>query len=114
MREEIDSNGNKFYYNDNNELHREDGPAIERANGSKEWLINGKYHREDGPAIEYANGNKFWYIDGKRHREDGPAIDCSNGYKEWYLDGIEYSEKEFDKIILKYKWNKFVKDHQCV
>jgi len=21
-------------------------------------------HREDGPAVEYANGSKFWYLDG--------------------------------------------------
>ena len=92
MRVDIDSNGNKFYYNDNNDkLHREDGPAIEYPDGYKAWLINGNSHREDGPAVEYADGRKFWY-----------------------LDGNEYTEQEFDKIILKYKWNKFVKDHQCV
>ncbi len=26
----------------NNRLHREDGPAIECANGYKEWFLNGK------------------------------------------------------------------------
>ena len=36
-------------------------------------------HREDGPAIEYANGNKHWYLNGKLHREDGPAIENANG-----------------------------------
>ena len=30
------------------------------------WLLNGKLHREDGPAIEYANGTKEWYVDGKK------------------------------------------------
>jgi len=39
-------------------LHREDGPAIEWADGSKEWWINEKLHREDGPAIEWADGTK--------------------------------------------------------
>jgi hypothetical protein len=51
--------------NSDGKLHRKDGPAIERADGTKAWYVNGKYHREDGPAIEYADGTKFWYVDGK-------------------------------------------------
>ena len=27
-------------------------------------------HREDGPAIEYANGDKYWYFNGK-------LVDCA-------------------------------------
>ena len=27
-------------------------------NGDKEWWLNGKLHREDGPAIEDADGDK--------------------------------------------------------
>ena len=52
-----------------------------------EYQLNGKLHREDGPAIEYADGTKCWYVDGKRHRTDGPAIEWANGHKEWYIDG---------------------------
>jgi len=26
--------------------------------------LNGKLHREDGPAIEFANGDKSWYLNG--------------------------------------------------
>ena len=33
--------------------------------GTKEWYLNGKLHREDGPAIEYADGGKEWYLNGK-------------------------------------------------
>jgi hypothetical protein len=32
--------------------------------GSKYWTLNNKTHREDGPAIEYANGDKSWYFNG--------------------------------------------------
>ena len=46
-------------------LHRENGPAIEYADGTKCWLQNGDLHRINGPAIEYANGTKRWYINGK-------------------------------------------------
>ena len=47
MRKEIDKFGTISYYNDNNEFHREDGPAKEYRNGDKFWWINGKPHRED-------------------------------------------------------------------
>lgn len=28
------------------------------------------YHREDGPAIERANGSKYWYLQGGRLTEE--------------------------------------------
>jgi hypothetical protein len=66
----------KVWVNSEWELHREDGPAIEYVDGSKEWWVNGKLHREDGPAIEYVDGSKEWwkkgraYIDGVRADKD--------------------------------------------
>ena len=45
----IDSSGNKFYYKD------------------KAMTI---FHREDGPAIEFADGTKLWFIDGKELSEE--------------------------------------------
>ena len=61
-----------FYYKDKNMtiLHREDGPAIEWASGSKEWYLNGKPHRVNGPAVEYANGAKYWFLNGKEVSEE--------------------------------------------
>ena len=66
----------------NGKLHREDGPAVEWANGGKEWYRSGKHHRDDGPAVEWANGYKEWWRNGKFHREDGPAIERADGSKE--------------------------------
>ena len=63
--------------------------------GHKAWYLNGLLHREDGPAIEKANGPKLWYLNGERHREDGPAIELACGHKEWYLNGQECSERIF-------------------
>ena len=71
-------------------LHREDGPAVEHANGRKDWYLNGKLHREDGPAIEYTNGTKEWYLNGKLHPTSGPAVEYSDGRTEWWLFGIRY------------------------
>jgi hypothetical protein len=57
------------YLNEKGQYHREDGPAIEFINGSKEWYLNGQLHRLDGPAIEYRDGNKYWYLNDKFYIE---------------------------------------------
>jgi hypothetical protein len=101
---ETDKHGTKRWYL-NNQLHREDGPAVEYANGDKYWHLNGKLHREDGPAIEYADGDKEWYINGYRNREDGPAREYANGNKLWYINDKQLTEAEFDKIMKKRKTN---------
>ena len=38
-------------------------------NGDTFWRVNGKLHRENGPAIEYASGSKEWWIEGKQLTE---------------------------------------------
>jgi hypothetical protein len=60
----IDAYGNKFFFKDKKmtKIHREDGPAIEYADGSLEWRINGQIHREDGPAVVYANGDEGFFL----------------------------------------------------
>ena len=45
-------------------------------------------HREDGPAIEYANGDNTWYLNGTPHRTDGPAYISNDGSKSWYVNGV--------------------------
>jgi hypothetical protein len=95
------------YYNDKEELHRTDGPAVEYNSGGKWWYVNGRYHREDGPAIEYGDGDKFWYINGLRHREDGPAVEWNDGKKEWYLNSTRYyTEQEWQQEVIKIKLNR--------
>ena len=58
-------------------------------NGDKRYFIKGTdiLHREDGPAIEYATGTKSWCKEGKYHRLDGPAYEGYNGIKEYWIDG---------------------------
>ena len=118
----VDSHKTVRFFKPNTDiLHRLDGPAVERANGSKEWYKDGKRHRLDGPAVEYVNGDKAWWVDGKRHRLDGPAIERAdgskdwcvdgnlhrldgpaveyvNGSKEWWVDGKEFTEAKFKEI----------------
>lgn len=63
--------------------------SIQHKSDEKIWYedVKFRYHRENGPAIEWNNGTKEWYTHGIRHREDGPAIEYNNGQKYWYLKG---------------------------
>ena len=61
----VDEYGAIRWYNEAGQLHREEGPAIEYADGTKVWYLNGQYHREDGPAKEWADGSKSWWLNGQ-------------------------------------------------
>ena len=88
--------GTKCWYNEQGQRHREDGPALDCANGTKSWYLNDKLHREGDPAIECANGDKWWYHNDQFHREDGPAVEYANGDKRWFLNGKLLTEAEFN------------------
>ena len=34
--------------------------------GNRQWYLNDKFHREDGPAVENADGSRAWFFNGKR------------------------------------------------
>ena len=79
----------------NGQLHRTDGPAIDRVSGHKEWWQNGQRHRTDGPAIEFKTGGKNWWQNDQIHRTDGPAVEWADGTKEWYINGVRMTDAEF-------------------
>jgi len=39
------------------------------AKGNKRHYKNGKLHRTNGPAVELADGTMHWYVDGKMYLE---------------------------------------------
>ena len=41
---EIDADGNKYWYNEHKELHREAGPAIVYCDGDEEYWINNEQY----------------------------------------------------------------------
>ena len=69
---EIDDVGNKFYYSDRamKTLHREDGPAIEGADGYKSWYLNGKLlsEAEFNASNKPSCAGKVVEIDGKKYK----------------------------------------------
>lgn len=78
------------HVNAKGELHREDGPAVEWSDGTREWYLSGLIHREDGPAVEQSDGARGYYRNGRPHREDGPAWEWADGTREWWLNGERY------------------------
>ena len=102
-RVEVDSYGNRFYYNSAGKWHRENGPAIVWSNGTKIWYQNGLRHRTDGAAIERFDGSKEWYQNGHLHRTGGAAIEYADGDKWWYINGVELTEAEFKQRVKDYE-----------
>ena len=102
-KREVDEFGNvQWVYSSPNsrqtKLHRDDGPAVEYATGSKYWYFNNKLHRIDGPAVIQSNGDKEWWVHGDLHRTDGPAVEYADGEGIWCFKGKQYhSVDEFCK-----------------
>ena len=66
----VDGDGTTFWYL-YGELHREDGPAVERSDGTKKWYLNDEELTEE----EYNNkmkptscNGKLVTIDGKQYK----------------------------------------------
>ena len=83
-----------------NKRHNVDGPAVEYADGTREWWLNGRRHRDnDLPAVECASGTKFWYKNGKVHRDgDLPAGEYASGAKEWYKNGKFHRDDDLPAV----------------
>ena len=79
--------------------HHLDGPAVERSSGSREWYVDDKLHRLDGPAIERADGSREWWVGGQPHRLDGPAVEYADGSREWWLRDVQVTEAEHAEIV---------------
>ena len=86
----------QWYKFNTKQLHRLNGPAVEQADGTKWWYVNGKLHRTDGPAYESADGTKYWCINGKLNRLDGPAVEYADGTKVWWIDDKALNTKEVE------------------
>lgn len=87
-----------WYHKETGLLHRDSGPAVEWADGTKVWYQHGKRHRVDGPALEFNDGTKFWMHNDVLHRTTGPAIEWSNNLKEYFLGGKWLSKQSFDAL----------------
>ena len=98
----IKGDGTKIWRTSDRTVHREDGPAVEWADGDMWWMLNNRLTRFDGPAIirtSPAHGND-WYLFDYRIDEDI--------YRQFLLDhgmDIENLTAE-DKLFIEFAWRK--------
>ena len=92
---------------------------IDKITGAKYWFNElNQYHREDGPARIFTTGEKEWWINGKLHREDGPAVITLDVHcrfrSRWYYNGMHVpfpawcemtNKTEEEIVLLKMKYN---------
>ena len=57
------------------------------------WLEDGEKHRENGPAVEWANGNKEWLKRGMLCRSDGPTLEWGRHRRHIEVRHIKYEDK---------------------
>ena len=68
--------------------------------GTKVWYLNDQLHREDGPAVEHPSGHKEWWLNGQRHRENGPAVEYIDGSKAFWHDGKSYDKISYYNLMI--------------
>ena len=65
------SHGDAYWLNDDGEFHRENGPAIEMADGTTIWMLRNKLHREDGPALIMPTKRiSYWYVNNEQYKTE--------------------------------------------
>jgi len=60
------------------------GCLIDKDN-NRLWYKNGKFHREDGPAIEGANGYKAWCLNDRKYDSEQ---DCKIALRKIKLENV--------------------------
>lgn len=109
-------NEDEEYFYCDDQLHREDGPAIIKhqyfpfGTTEEHYYHHGKLDREDGPAIIKYNADlrtreEYYYRDGKLDRKDGPAVVKRNAdgstEEEYYRDGKLF-RKNGPQVVKRY------------
>jgi hypothetical protein len=104
-----DQHGTRHYHRVGDQpyiRHRTDGPAVEHADGTGTWWLNGLMHREAGPAV-YDKGKEMWFYAGLLHRNDGPAViwyGDSNTYEFWWHGESHGLYEEEERDIAQIHW----------
>lgn len=94
----ITKSGVRYWFKQN-EISRDNGPAIVDLPDYRAWWLNGKPHRVGGPVYIWDDGLREWFKNGKRHNPSGPAIVYSNGEVEYWVKGRQYEEYEHMFVV---------------
>ena len=69
----ITKSGVRYWFKQN-EISRDNGPAIVDLPDYRAWWLNGKPHRVGGPVYIWGDGLREWFENGERHNISGPAV----------------------------------------
>lgn len=61
-----DCDGNKVWFRHGLRHRDGDEPGYVGKNGDKAWYRDGKLHRDGKPAVEYADGTTEWWLEGMK------------------------------------------------
>lgn len=97
MKEFLECDGYKAWFNNGSQLDKKDGPAIENYNGRDFWFSNGKPYLPKGiQVIQYSDDNFREYDNGVLIKDTG--VECND--KETNLNSIVLDViNKFRKII---------------
>lgn len=94
-----DLDGTTRHYNENDDLHRDGGPAFIDPKLGEVWYKFGKVHRDDGPAVIHLNGDCRFYLD-----------DGGYTFDEW-CKILNKSEEDICMLRFRFKIHEFSRDH---
>ena len=80
--------GQTEWLNSHGQPHRLGAPAIITDGGTKFWFVNGLLHREDGPAVEYANGRTEFWLNGLPRKVLERSVPNPFGWVGGLLSGL--------------------------
>jgi hypothetical protein len=86
-----------------NVIHNAKGPAVTTLDNSRKiWIQFNEWHRLDGPAVELANGTKCFYIEGKGYFEADYWADprVIKSVQSQYQKDFEKNPRTTDQIDL--------------
>jgi hypothetical protein len=79
---------------------------VQHFDDRKETVVNGRLHSiDDKPAVQYANGDREWYFEGMLHRVGKPAVIKENMVKYYTYGAIEESPRESSPLNQTYDIN---------
>jgi hypothetical protein len=55
---------------------------------TKRWYLNDQLHREDGPAVEWHDGYKYWFLNGKELTEK-EFLEATSPVKELSINELQ-------------------------
>ena len=69
------------------------------------WFLNNEIHRDDGPAITFKDSERHWYRYDYFYNLNGPTIIKPSGKKYYHIDGVlTYIIDKDERVVFDDAW----------